>query len=73
MEREHPIIVKMESQKVDGYFNHGRGYGTRILNIGIDRNGTRWQFYSEHITDHESGLTMMGQDYGFKKLGAMNS
>ncbi len=65
---QQPIIVKFEDQHFDHYVG-GNEIGTTVYcNIGIDANGQRWFFYTQHHMDHKSRMISIGSDYGFRKL-----
>lgn len=73
---EHPIITKIEKQRVARYETRGVNTVSVIENIGIDKEGNRWRFYQDYI--HEPhytpdgycfSLTSMSSDYGFTRLG----
>lgn len=67
---DHPAIVRIESQKVERYemLKQGvDGYNTIICNVGICRDGKRWEYYTKHHTDRR-GYTWMGMGYAYLQL-----
>lgn len=63
-----PIIVRIESQKVEREDPQPQGgHITTVRNIGFDADGQRWQFFHRHYTNPD-GITTIGPDYGFVKL-----